>query len=41
MRQYNVFCESNVGKNRTNNEDNFFCAGFFRKDVSIDNFSYD
>lgn len=41
MKQYNAFCESNIGKNRINNEDNFFCAGFFRKDVSIDNFSCD
>lgn len=36
-----LFAISNVGKVRNNNEDNFFVDGYYRKNYTINNFSFE
>jgi protein phosphatase len=38
MKKIHIYAESNVGKDRSNNEDNFYCGGLFRKNINTKNF---
>ena len=41
MDIYKVYAETNIGKIRENNEDNFYCDGIYKEDITLKNFQYE